>query len=355
MSGRRRAGVLGAVQGGDPPAVGARIRSCPGCGSGSCWSRWGARRARRSSMTICARSGRCSRRRPGRFSGRSIGRARSASSMSGSRASRGPGRSRPDAPGLGRGRVPGLLARGRGGAGVLQADRGSAGRDRGLPDAAGGVAEGVGLGSPGRHPRPRRAPDGRVRGVLRPAAGRRGGSASRPIRRPRARSSGCRATRRRTSSPAAVRQRARLPGPARRLVSRRSTRARTRRCAPARSTGCVEERERDARAARRDARHRPALGDPGRRRTPICASTPTTTRSIPRWSAGASRSASTSSTCSAVVAGHRRGRLPPRAGVRPAPDDHRARARPRLRDGRPPVRAAVVEVRPLARYDALIA
>ena len=39
-------------------------------------------------MTTCARCGRCSRRRRGRFSARSIGRARSASSISGSRARR---------------------------------------------------------------------------------------------------------------------------------------------------------------------------------------------------------------------------------------------------------------------------
>src|SRR3954452_7748320 len=43
--------------------------------------------ARRSSMTTCARSGRCSRHR-GRFSGRSIGPARSASSTSGRRRGR---------------------------------------------------------------------------------------------------------------------------------------------------------------------------------------------------------------------------------------------------------------------------
>ena len=73
----------------------------------------------------------------------------------------GPGRARPDPPRLGRGRVPGLLARRRGRAGVLDADRGSAGRDRRLPAASGRVAEDVGLGSPGRHPRPRRAPDAR--------------------------------------------------------------------------------------------------------------------------------------------------------------------------------------------------
>ena len=118
-------------------------------------------RARRSSMTTCARCGRCSRRRRGRFSGRSIGRARSASSMSGSRAREVP---------VGHGQtrrgwvVVACLGYSRAGAGVLvfsQADRGSAGRDRRLPAAAGRAAADAGLGSPGRHPRPRRPPDAR--------------------------------------------------------------------------------------------------------------------------------------------------------------------------------------------------
>ena len=115
----------------------------------------------------------------------------------------GPGRPRPDASRLGRDRVLGLLARGRRRAGLLDADRGPARRDRRLPGA------------------PRRPAAGRWSGIARPAStamaadrrrrsprsaascGSAGTSASRPTRRPRAPSSGCRATRRRTSSPAA--------------------------------------------------------------------------------------------------------------------------------------------------------
>ena len=60
-------------------------------------------------------------------------------------------------------------------------------------------------------------------------------------------------------------------------------------------------------------------------------------------------------TVTAVALGHRRAGLPARARLRAAPDDHRARARPRP-EGRPRRRAETpVEVRPLARYDALIA
>ena len=88
-------------------------------------------------MTTCARSGRCSRRRRGRFSGRSIGRARSASSMSGSRARRCRSvTARRAAAGswsrawATRAPAPGVLV-------FSHADRGSAGRDRRLPGAAG--------------------------------------------------------------------------------------------------------------------------------------------------------------------------------------------------------------------------
>ena len=107
----------------------ARIRVCRESGSASCSSRWVGAAARRSSMTTCARSGRCSRGRHGRpahdlsarrdLPVRRLGAARGGS-----------GRPRPDAPGLGRGRVPGLLARRRRRAGVQQGDPGSAGRDR---------------------------------------------------------------------------------------------------------------------------------------------------------------------------------------------------------------------------------
>lgn len=66
----------------------ARTPSCPGSWSGSCLSRLAAPRARLSSTTICARCGRCLRRRRGRSSERAIGPGRSASSTSGSREKR---------------------------------------------------------------------------------------------------------------------------------------------------------------------------------------------------------------------------------------------------------------------------
>ena len=77
--------------------------------------------ARRSSMTICARCGRCLSRR-GRFQ-RTIYRPGEICQFDRLGAHRGDsGRSRPDPPGLGRARLSGLLARGRRGAGVLQGD-----------------------------------------------------------------------------------------------------------------------------------------------------------------------------------------------------------------------------------------
>jgi hypothetical protein len=71
MSGRRGRGVLKEFK----PEIHRLLAEdprCPGCGSVSCWSRWGARRARRSSMATCPRSGRCSHGRSGRSSGRSV-------------------------------------------------------------------------------------------------------------------------------------------------------------------------------------------------------------------------------------------------------------------------------------------
>jgi hypothetical protein len=65
-----------------------RSPSCRAFGSASCSSRWAARPQRRSSMSTCARCGRCFLRHRGRFSARSTGRARSVSSTSGSRARR---------------------------------------------------------------------------------------------------------------------------------------------------------------------------------------------------------------------------------------------------------------------------
>jgi hypothetical protein len=129
-----------------------------------------------------------------------------------------PGRSRPDTPGLGLRCVSRLLARRRRGACVQQADGRSVGRDLALPLAARRAAEHVGLGSPGRHPRPRRAPVAGVRWALRPAEGRLAllptqGSAGQGRRRAAAGVHGDQ-LRARTR----VRERARLPGPARRVV-----------------------------------------------------------------------------------------------------------------------------------------
>ena len=92
---------------------------------------------------------------------------------------RGPGRARSDAARLGRGRVPGVLARRRRRADLLQADAGSAGRDRALSVVAGRAAADAGLGPPGRPARPRRPPD---RGVRRRSAASCGstGSSARP-------------------------------------------------------------------------------------------------------------------------------------------------------------------------------
>ena len=61
--------------------------------------------------------------------------------------------------GLGRGRMPGLLAGGRWRAGLLEGDARSACWDRGLPGSSGGAAADAGVGPPGRDPRPRGPPD----------------------------------------------------------------------------------------------------------------------------------------------------------------------------------------------------
>ena len=250
--------------------------------------------ARRSSMTTCARSGRCSRRRRGRSSARSTGPARSVQFdlwQPREEVPVGHGQTR-------RGWVvvacSGLLARGRGRVGLLDADRGPAGRDRRLPGAPRRPAEDAGLGSPGRHPRPRRPPDARRSPRSAASCGSAGVSASRPIRRPRAPSSGCRATRRRTSSPAArFANELDFQDQLDAWFARRSTRARTRRCSARPVDRLADELEVMAPLPTRDARHRPALGRRGSRPIRICGSTPTTTRSTRRWSAAASRSPST--------------------------------------------------------------
>ena len=129
-------------------------------------------------MTICARSGRCSRRRrtfqrtvyrPGEICQFDLWEPRR----------RDPGRPRPDPQRLGRDRVSGLLARGRRRAGLLQADPGPALRDPPLPVVARGAAADAGLGPPGRAARPRRPADRGVRRVLRRSCGSAGTSASR--------------------------------------------------------------------------------------------------------------------------------------------------------------------------------
>ena len=306
-------------------------------------------------MTICARCGRCSRRRRGRFSARSIGRARSASSISGSRAAEVPVGHGQTRRGLGRRRVLGLLARRRRRAGLLQADAGSAGGDRALSVAAGGAAADVGLGPPGRHSRPRRPPDRGVRRVLRAAAASTGSSARRPIRRPRASSSGCRASSEtQLRAGPGVRQRARLPGPARRagsLSAPTSAHHKTLRCRPV--DRLLEEREVMAPLPAR-RRTPTGAGCCGSRPIRTCASTPATTRSTRRWSAGASRRASPTARSS-------RSRWTPAsspAGTSAAlPSTGRSpisrtpeRCEPAAREAEP-----AVEIRPLARYDALIA
>ena len=147
----------------------------------------------------------------------------------------GPGRPRPDASRLGRHRVSGLLARGRRRAGLLDADRGPAGRDRRLPGAPRRAAADAGLGPPGGHPRPRRPAVGGVRRVLRPAAGRlallrAGRPAGQGRRRAAAGLRGDELRARPRASPTSSTSRtSSTPG------SRRSTRARTRRCARGRS------------------------------------------------------------------------------------------------------------------------
>ena len=81
-----------------------------------------------------------------------------------------PGRLRPDPARLGRGRRAGLLARGRRDADLLQAGARHPRRSVALHRPAGRSAGDAGDRSRGRAARRRRAPDGRVRRVLRPAA-----------------------------------------------------------------------------------------------------------------------------------------------------------------------------------------
>ena len=107
----------------------------------------------------------------------------------------------------------------------------------------------------------------------------------------------------------------------------------------------------------RAAGHRPALGDCGSRPIRTCASTPTTTRWTRGWSAGASRSASTSARSLAVALDtgelacrHQRSRSRRHRTITAL--EHARALRERARRTAP---SRAVEIRPLARYDALIA
>ena len=212
------------------------IRSCPGCGFGSCWSRWGARRERRWWMTICGRCGRCSPGRSGRSSGRSIGRgALPVRCVAAARLRSRSGMVRPAAGGWWS-RALAIPARVRG---CWCSPR----RPRicwpGSPDAWSGSGRcrgsWCGIGRPGSTvtAAARRTRSPRSVG----SCGWGGGFASRPIRRPRARSSGCRGMRRRTSSPAGGLRTSSTSRNSSTAGLSRSTRGRTRRCGPDRSTG----------------------------------------------------------------------------------------------------------------------
>ena len=154
-------------------------------------------------MTICARCGRCSRRRRGRFSAPSIGRARSASSICGSRREPVPVGAVEQRRGW---VVVACLGYSRAGAGALIFSKETPDLLWGIARclwSLGGAAGHAGLGPPGRHCTP--AAGGRrerVRRALRPAAGRLAVLRAGAIRRPRASSSACRATWRPTSSAA---------------------------------------------------------------------------------------------------------------------------------------------------------
>ena len=274
----------------------------------------------------------------------------------------GAGRSRPDAAGLCRDRVAWLLPRRRGRVGVLArrrriccaASRAACGGSGGLPrrlvwDRQGGLHAG------------RDARRTRSRRCCGAARRRRGVLPRRATRRPRARSSGCRASWRRSFEPGRrVRQRARLPGAARRLVRRARQRAAAQDAAcSGRSTGSSRSGG-DGAAAVADAGYRPALG--------ACASPPdpylrfdTCDYSLdPRLVGRRVEAASARREVLAVAldTGELACRSPPL--VRQAPHDHRARARPHARgacaqSARRAARADdEVERRRWPAYDALI-
>ena len=115
----------------------------------------------------------------------------------------------------------------------------------------------------------------------------------------------------------------------------RPTRASTAASARVPAERLAEERELMRPLPRADARARPALRDPRAGRSPTCASTPTTTRSIRGWPAAGSRCGSPSARSRRRRAGHRRARRPPPPLLRASPDLHRPRppgsARPAAR------------------------
>ena len=181
----------------------------------------------------------------------------------------------------------------------------------------------------------------------------------RRLRRPRARSSACQGFMRRNFEPGRrfaneLDFQHQLDG----WFAIASTRACTRRCARVAGRPARRGARSDGAAAGGDARHRPALGDARAARSPTCASTATTTRSTRAWSAAASRSASRQ------TRGHWRSRWTPAsspAGTRacsPAASTitalEHAGALERQRGERRARRDVDVEIRPLARYDALI-
>ena len=137
-------------------------------------------------------------------------------------------------------------------------------------------------------------PVGGVRRVLRPAAASAGASASRPTRRPRAPSSGCRATRRRTSSPAGAFANE-LDFQDQLDAWFAKVNARTHKTLRARPVDrLADELEVMAPLPDADARHRAALGDAGPARPAPAPRHQRLLASIRRWSAAASRSSSTS-------------------------------------------------------------
>ena len=177
---------------------------------------------------------------------------------------------------------------------------------------------------------PRRPPDGGVRRVLRPAAGRlallrAGRSAGQGRRRAaaglRRDATSSRAGRSPTSSTSRTSS---TPG------SRSApTRAqhKTLRCRPV--DRLAEEREVMAPLPARAAGHRPALGDAGPARSAPALRHLRLLAGPRRWSAGASRSASRDREVTAVALDTGELACRHQRSLRPAPHDHRARARPR--------------------------